>query len=68
MIFPDIVIKNLIRIGRRAIISFPNFAYWKVRKDFLISGLMPRNKILPYEWYNTQIFIYVLVTILEFFV
>ena len=53
MIFPDIVIKNLIRIGRRAIISFPNFAYWKVRKDFLISGLMPRNKILPYEWYNT---------------
>tara|TARA_B100001559_G_scaffold267623_1_gene234472 strand:+ start:324 stop:941 length:618 start_codon:yes stop_codon:yes gene_type:complete len=53
MIFPDVVIKNLIRIGRRAIISFPNFAYWKVRKDFLFKGLMPRNKILPYEWYNT---------------
>ena len=53
MIFPDIVIKNLIRIGRRAIISFPNFGYWKVRRDFFFSGLMPRNKILPYEWYNT---------------
>lgn len=53
MIFPDVVIKNLIRIGRRAIISFPNFAYWKVRKDFLFNGLMPQNKILPYEWYNT---------------
>ena len=53
MIFPDAVIKNLIRIGKRAIISFPNFAYWKVRRDFLISGLMPKNEILSYEWYNT---------------
>ncbi len=53
MIFPDIVIKNLIRIGKRAIISFPNFGFWKVRRDFLISGLMPKNSILPYEWYNT---------------
>ena len=53
MIYPDIVIKNLIRIGKRAIISFPNFAYWKVRKDFLFSGLMPKNKILPYDWYDT---------------
>ena len=52
-IFPDVVIKNLIRIGKRAIISFPNFGYWKVRRDFLISGLMPRNSILRYEWYNT---------------
>ncbi len=52
-IFPDVVIKNLIRIGKRAIISFPNFGYWKVRRDFLISGLMPRNEILRYEWYNT---------------
>lgn len=53
MIFPDLVINNLIRIGKRAIISFPNFAYWKVRKDFLLTGFMPKNKILPYEWYNT---------------
>ena len=48
-IFPDVVIKNLIRIGKRAIISFPNFGYWKVRRDFLISGLMPKNEILRYE-------------------
>ena len=53
MIFPDGVIKNLIRIGRRAIISFPNFGYWRVRKDLLLNGSMPKNKILPYEWYNT---------------
>ena len=53
MIFPDVVIKHLIRIGERAIISFPNFGYWKIRKDFLFNGLMPKNEILPYEWYNT---------------
>ena len=53
MIFPDIVIKNLIRIGNRAIISFPNFGYWKVRKDLLFKGKMPKNDILPYEWFDT---------------
>ena len=53
MIFPDTVIKNLIRIGRRAIISFPNFGYWKVRKDLLFKGKMPKNDILPYEWFDT---------------
>ena len=51
--FPEVVMKNLIRIGKRAIISFPNFGYWKIRKDFLFSGKMPKNKILPYEWFNT---------------
>ena len=53
MIFPDTVIKNLIRIGRRAIISFPNFGYWKVRKDLMLKGKMPKNDILPYEWFDT---------------
>ena len=48
MIYPDKVIHNLIRIGKRAIISFPNFGFWKVRKDFLFNGLMPKNKILPF--------------------
>ncbi len=53
MIYPDKVIDNLIRIARRAIISFPNFGYWKVRKQLLLSGLMPKNDVLPYDWYNT---------------
>jgi methionine biosynthesis protein MetW len=53
MIIPDLVIDNLVRIGRRAIISFPNFGYWKIRKNFLFDGLMPKNNIIPYEWYNT---------------
>ena len=53
MIYPDKVIQNLIRIGKRAIVSFPNFGYWKVRRDFMFTGFMPKNKILSYEWYNT---------------
>lgn len=50
---PEIVIENLIRISKRAIISLPNFGFWKIRRDLLFKGLMPKNKILPYEWYNT---------------
>ncbi len=53
MIYPDKVLDNLIRIGERAIVSFPNFGFWKVRRDFLLNGLMPKNRILPYEWYDT---------------
>ena len=52
-IFPERVIKNLIRIGKRAIISFPNFGYWKIRKDFFLTGRMPKNNILPFEWFDT---------------
>lgn len=50
---PESVIMNMLRIGRRAIISFPNFAYWKIRLDLLIRGRMPKNNLLPYDWYNT---------------
>ena len=50
---PEIVIENLIRISKRAIISLPNFGFWRIRRDLLFKGLMPKNKILPYEWYNT---------------
>ena len=53
MISPDLVIKNLIRISKRAIISFPNFGYWKIRCDLMLKGRMPRNKILPFDWYNS---------------
>ena len=53
MIAPDLVIENLIRIGKRAIISFPNFGYWKIRLDLLFKGIMPSNKVLPYDWYNS---------------
>tara|TARA_B100000989_G_scaffold91564_1_gene66252 strand:- start:13654 stop:14250 length:597 start_codon:yes stop_codon:yes gene_type:complete len=53
MLSPDQTLRDLIRIGNRAIVSLPNFGYWKVRTSFLFKGTMPKNKILPYEWYNT---------------
>ena len=46
-IFPERVIKNLIRIGKRAIISFPNFGFWKVRKDFFFLERCPKIKFYP---------------------
>ena len=53
MISPDLVINNLVRISRRAIISFPNFGYWKIRRDLMLSGQMPQSKILPYNWFDS---------------
>ncbi|HET6442360.1 MAG TPA: methionine biosynthesis protein MetW [Phycisphaerae bacterium] len=50
---PPEVIREMLRVGRRAIISFPNFGYWRVRLQLLLAGRMPRNRLLPYHWYNT---------------
>lgn len=50
---PDYVISEMLRIGKKAIVSFPNFAYWKVRFYLFFNGRMPKSKALPFEWYNT---------------
>ncbi len=50
---PEIIIKELLRVGKRAIVTIPNFGHWKVRIDLLIKGTMPVTKSLPNEWYNT---------------
>tara|TARA_Y100000590_G_scaffold457460_1_gene610151 strand:- start:721 stop:1317 length:597 start_codon:yes stop_codon:yes gene_type:complete len=50
---PENVIKELLRVGKKAIVTIPNFGHWKVRIDLLIKGTMPVTKNLPYEWYNT---------------
>lgn len=50
---PVRVIHAMLRVGRRAIISFPNFGWWKTRLQLLFTGRMPRHRLLPYEWYNT---------------
>lgn len=50
---PDYVIDEMLRVGKKAIVSFPNFAYWKVRFYLFFTGHMPKSKALPYEWYNT---------------
>ncbi len=50
---PEIVIKELLRVGKKAIVTIPNFGHWKVRLNLLIKGTMPVTKTLPNEWYNT---------------
>ena len=52
-IFPEKVLKQLLRIGKQTIVSIPNFGYWKVRFHLLFKGTMPVTKNLPNEWYNT---------------
>ena len=50
---PDKVIKELLRVGKKAIVTIPNFGHWKIRIKLLINGTMPLTKNLPYEWHNT---------------
>ena len=50
---PHKLIKELLRVGRRIIVSFPNFSHWAIRLQILFSGYAPKNRQLPYEWYDT---------------
>ena len=50
---PEVVINELLRVGKKAIVTIPNFGYWKVRLHLLTKGTMPVTKTLPDEWYNT---------------
>ena len=50
---PEKVIENLLRVGKKVIVTIPNFGHWKVRLDLLLKGEMPVTKNLPYQWYNT---------------
>ena len=50
---PENVIKELLRIGKQAIVTIPNFGYWKIRLHLLLKGTMPVTRTLPDEWYNT---------------
>jgi methionine biosynthesis protein MetW len=50
---PDELIRSLLRVGKRGIVSFPNFSYWRVRLQLLSSGYAPVTEQLPYEWYDT---------------
>ena len=50
---PDWVLDQLLRIGRRAFVSFPNFAHWRVRASLLWGGRMPVTRLLPLKWYET---------------
>ena len=51
---PDRVLEELLRIGRKAFVSFPNFAHWRVRLSLLWGGRMPVTRLLPVAWYATE--------------
>ena len=50
---PEETLQQLLRIGRSALVSISNFAFWPVRLDLSLFGKMPKTKALPYEWWNT---------------
>ncbi len=50
---PDLVLDELLRVGRKAFVSFPNFAHWRVRLSLLWHGKMPVTRLLPIAWYET---------------
>lgn len=50
---PDILLHDILRVGQQAIITFPNFGYWKCRNYLLFKGRMPMSETLPHTWYNT---------------
>ena len=50
---PKAVLENLLRIGRHAIVSFPNFGHWRIRAQLLFTGRMPRTENLPEPWYES---------------
>jgi len=50
---PTALLREVLRVGRRAVVSFPNFGYWRVRLSLALGGRMPRTAGLPYHWYDT---------------
>lgn len=50
---PEAVLDDMLRVGHEAIITFPNFGYWRVRGYLLFKGRMPVSSTLPYQWYDT---------------
>jgi methionine biosynthesis protein MetW len=50
---PSTLIQAMLRIGKKGIVSFPNFSHWNIRMQLLLNGYAPISQQLPYEWYNT---------------
>lgn len=50
---PRRILSEMMRVGRRAIVSFPNFGHWNVRLSMLVSGQAPKTRLFPYDWYDS---------------
>ena len=53
MTHPHLVLREMLRVGRECIVTFPNFGHWKTRLHLILHGRMPVSDLLPYEWYDT---------------
>ena len=51
--FPNLILSEMLRIGEKCIVTFPNFGYWRVRLSLLLKGEMPVTKDLNHQWYDT---------------
>ncbi len=51
---PDLLLLEMLRVGREGIVTFPNFGHWGARISLLFGGVMPTSRALPSEWYNTE--------------
>ncbi len=47
------VLREMLRVGRRAIVAFPNFGHWRVRLSMLTTGRAPKTRLFPYDWYDS---------------
>lgn len=52
-LYPRKVLREMLRVGKRAIVAFPNFGHWRVRLSMLTSGRAPRTGLFPYAWYDS---------------
>jgi methionine biosynthesis protein MetW len=50
---PRMIVREMVRVGRLAIVSFPNFAHWSPRTQLFVAGRMPVSRELPYQWWDT---------------
>ena len=50
---PIKVLREMLRVGRRAIVAFPNFGHWSVRMSMLFTGKAPKTKLFPHDWYDS---------------
>ena len=50
---PDRVLRDMVRIGHEAVVTFPNFGHWRCRMHLSVTGKMPVSEVMPYSWYDT---------------
>ena len=62
---PRRILREMMRVGRRAIVSFPNFGHWRVRLSMLLTGQAPKTRLFPYNWYDSPNIHFLTVSVFE---